>query len=30
MPKHVKEAKLYIKDLVDPDNLEIKKNRRRN
>ena len=30
MPKHVREAKLYIKDSVDPDNLEIKKNKRWN
>ena len=30
MPKNVREAKLYIKDSVDPDNLEIKKNKRWN
>ena len=30
MPKHVREAKLYIKDSVDPDNLELKKNKRWN
>jgi hypothetical protein len=30
MPKKVREAKLYIKDSVDPDNLELKKNKRWN
>ena len=30
MPENVKEARLYIKDFVDPDNLEIKKNKRWN
>ena len=30
MPENVKEARLYIKNFVDPDNLEIKKNKRWN
>ena len=30
MPENVKEARLYIKNFVDPDNLELKKNKRWN